>query len=60
MYNISRVRIEANNRVLFLSNGLNPDPGRRFLGSDLGPNCLQRLPADGKSSVYQGMSKCIF
>ena len=31
-----------------MANGLDPDLDRRSVGSDLGPNCLQRLSADGK------------
>ena len=38
------------NRV---SNGLDPDQDRHFVGPDLGPNCLQRLSAD-KSHRLQG------
>ena len=30
-----------------VSNSLDPDQARRFVGPDLGPNCLQRLSADG-------------
>ena len=29
-----------------MSNRLDPDQARRFVGPDLGPNCLQKLPAD--------------
>ena len=29
-----------------MSNSLDPDQARHFVGPDLGPNCLQRLPAD--------------
>ena len=29
-----------------VSNSLDPDQARRFVGPDLGPNCLQRLSAD--------------
>ena len=29
-----------------VSNSLDPDQARRFVGHDLGPNCLQRLSAD--------------
>ena len=29
-----------------MSNNLNPDQARHFVGPDLGPNCLQRLSAD--------------
>ena len=29
-----------------VSNSLDPDQARRFVGPDLGPNCLQKLPAD--------------
>ena len=30
-----------------MSNSLDPDKARRFVGPDLGPNCLQRL-SEGK------------
>ena len=30
-----------------MSNRLGPDQARRFLGPDLGPDCLARLSADG-------------
>ena len=30
-----------------VSNGLDPDQGRHSVGPDLGPNCLQKLSADG-------------
>ena len=29
-----------------MSNSLDPDQARLFVGPDLGPNCLQRLSAD--------------
>ena len=29
-----------------VSNSLDPDQARRFVGPDLGPNCLQMLYAD--------------
>ena len=32
-----------------MSNSLDHDQDRHFVGSDLGPNCLQRLSADDKS-----------
>ena len=32
-----------------VSNSLDPDQARRFVGPDLGPNCLQKLSADDKS-----------
>ena len=32
-----------------MSNGLYPDQDRRSVGTDLGPNYLQRLSADNKS-----------
>ena len=31
-----------------VSNSLDPDQARHFVGPDLGPNCLQRLSADDK------------
>ena len=30
-----------------MSNSLDPDKARHFVGPHLGPTCLQRLPADG-------------
>ena len=30
-----------------MSNSLDPDQARRFVGPDLGPNCLPKLSADG-------------
>ena len=30
-----------------MSNSLDPDQARRFVGPDLGPKCLPRLSADG-------------
>ena len=32
-----------------MSNSLDPDQARRFVGPDLGPNCLPRLSADDTS-----------
>ena len=36
-----------------MSNSLDPDQARHFVGPDLGPNCLQSLSADdtGKQRV---------
>ena len=33
-----------------MSNSLDPDQARHFVGSDLGPDCLQRLSADNTST----------
>ena len=30
--------------TISVSNSLDPDQARNFVGPDLGPNCLQRLP----------------
>ena len=35
--------------TISVSNSLEPDQARHFVGHDLGPNCLQRLSADNKS-----------
>ena len=35
-----------------LSNSLDPDQARHFVGPDLGPNCLQWLSADNKMSGW--------
>ena len=32
-----------------VSNGLDPDQDRRYVGPELGPNCLQKLSADDES-----------
>ena len=32
-----------------MSNNLDPDQDRHYVGPDLDPNCLQRLSADDKS-----------
>ena len=37
------------NTTIRVSNSLDPDKDRRYVGPDLGPNCLQRLLADNKS-----------
>ena len=34
-----------------MSNSLDPDQARHFVGPDLGPNCLQKLSADDISSL---------
>ena len=47
---------KKNSGTLTVSNGLDPDQDRRFVGRDLGPNCLQRLSADEKSHCEQGKS----
>ena len=38
-----------------MSNSLDSDQVRHFVGPDLGPNCLQRLSADGSSRHYIGL-----
>ena len=40
--------LDATSRV---SKSLDPDQAQHFVGPDLGPNCLQRLSADNKSSL---------
>ena len=32
--------------TIWVSNSLDPDQARHYVGPDLGPNCLQRLSAD--------------
>ena len=39
-----------------VSNSLELDQARRFVGPDLGPSYLQRLSADEKSHLLQGKS----
>ena len=35
-----------NSNTIKVSNSLDPDQARHFVGPDLGPNCLQRLSED--------------
>ena len=35
--------------IIRVSNGLDPDQDRRYVGPDLGPSCLQRLSADDRT-----------
>ena len=35
-----------------MSNSLDLDQTRHFVGPDLGPNCLQRLSVDGTSRIF--------
>ena len=37
-----------------VSNSLDPDQARHFVGPDISPNCLQRLSADNKCCQWQG------
>ena len=43
-----------------LSNGWDPDQVRRFVGPDLGLNCLQRLSADDKIRRWQKKVSVLF
>ena len=45
-FNISE-KIVSNS--ISLSDGLDPDQARQYVGPDLDPNCLQRLSADDTS-----------
>ena len=42
-----------------VSNSVDPDQARHFVGSDLGPNCLQRLSADGTCRQQVNYTDCI-
>ena len=41
-----------------MSNGLDPDQDRHFVGPDLGPNCLLWLSADNKSDIVKDKDYC--
>ena len=41
--------INSSRNTISVSNSLDPDEARRFVGPDLGPNCLQTLSADDTS-----------
>ena len=47
-----------------VSSSLDPDHAQRFVGPDLGPNCLQRLSADDTSkysvSQYCDLNRLLF
>ena len=46
-----------------MSNSLDPDQARQFVGPDLGPNCLPRLSADDtgrqRVKVHTVIQQCI-
>ena len=35
-----------------MSNSLDPDQARHFVGPDLGPNCLQKLSAESRAKIW--------
>ena len=41
-----------------MSNRLDPDQARHFVGPDMGPICLQRLSADGAKSKELTLQIC--
>ena len=44
-----------------VSNSLDPDQARHFVGPDLGPNCLEKLSADDTSRYkVKTAAHCIF
>ena len=43
-----------------MSNSLDPDQARHFVGPDLGSNCLQRLLADNKFADKELSINCIY
>ena len=42
-----------------MSNSLDPDQARHFVGPDLGPNCLQRLSADCETTKVAASKKTV-
>ena len=48
--------IKSFRNTIRVSNSLDPDQARHFVGPDLGPDCLQRLSADDKSRHLRGKS----
>ena len=45
LQNFSKINLFR--KFLRVSNSLDPGQARHFVGHDLGPNCLQKLSADG-------------
>ena len=43
--------INSFRNTIRVTNSLDPDQARHFVGPDLGPSCLQRLPADDTSML---------
>ena len=43
-----------------MHNSLEPDQARRFVGPDLGPNCLQRLSADSQQTALVGKELILY
>ena len=44
----AHISLKKTVNIISVSNGLDPDQDRHFVGPDLDPNCLQRLSADDK------------
>ena len=49
LYSKSKFSKISFRNAIRMSNSLDPDQARHFVGPDLGPNCLQRLSADDTS-----------
>ena len=49
IFSISTFLKNSLKNTISVSNNLDPDQAQRFVGPDLGPNCLQRLLADDTS-----------
>ena len=47
---------KCSRNTIRVSNSLDPDQARHFVGPDLGPYCLQRLSANDKSCHWRGKS----
>ena len=43
-----------------VSNSLDPDQARYFVGPDLGPKCLQKLSADDTSKWFSFLSASLW
>ena len=46
--------------IIRVSNSLDPDQARPFVGPDLGPNCLQRLSADDSGLAGKELNPTVF
>ena len=42
------LKLTFQRNTIRVSDSLDPDQARHFVGPELGPNCLQRLSADNK------------
>ena len=53
LFKINFSIISLRNTIIRVSNSLDPDQARHFVGPDLDPNCLQKLSADDSKQIFK-------